>query len=105
MGACTFNQLDKTLIWVPISDRLVNMKTTLDISDPLFKQAKATARREGTTVRALVERGLRLVLGERRTRPGFRLRDAAVQGKGLQREAAQLSWDQLRMLTYEGHGE
>jgi hypothetical protein len=105
MDACIFKQLDWALIWVPISDTLAHMKTTLDISDPLFKQAKATARREGTTVRALVERGLRLVLGERRTGPGFRLRDAAVQGKGLQREAAQLSWDQLRMLTYEGHGE
>jgi hypothetical protein len=102
---CIFSEIDKALIWVPISDSLTKMKTTLDISDPLFKQAKATARREGTTVRALVERGLRLALGERRTRPGFRLRDAAVQGKGLQREAAQLSWDQLRMLTYEGRGD
>jgi len=80
------------------------MKTTLDISDPLFKQAKAAARREGTTVRALVERGLRLALGEKRTRTSFRLRDASVRGKGLQREAARLSWDQLRALTYEGHG-
>jgi hypothetical protein len=80
------------------------MKTTLDISDPLFKQAKATARREGTTVRALVERGLRLALGEKRTPAEFHLRDASVRGKGLQSEAARLSWDQLRALTYEGHG-
>lgn len=80
------------------------MKTTLDISDPLFKQAKATARREGITVRALVERGLRLALSERRSRASFQLRDASVRGKGLQTGAAQLSWDQLRALTYEGHG-
>ncbi len=80
------------------------MKTTLDISDPLFRQAKATASREGITVRALVERGLRLALSETRARASFRLRIASVPGKGLQTEAAQLSWEQLRALTYEGRG-
>ena len=35
------------------------MKTTLDIPDPLFREAKMVAAREGTTLRAVVTRALR----------------------------------------------
>ncbi len=41
-----------------------NMKTTIDIADALLDEARARARAEGTTVRALVEHGLRTVLGD-----------------------------------------
>lgn len=81
-----------------------HMKTTLDISDPLFREAKAVARRDGITVRAIVERGLQLALAERRQRKPFRLRDASVGGKGLQPTVAGLTPQQLIDLTYEGRG-
>jgi hypothetical protein len=80
------------------------MKTTIEIPDPLFREAKLAARREGITVRAIVERGLQLALAERRSRKPFRLRNASVGGKGLQPAVAGLTPLQLIDLGYEGHG-
>ena len=76
------------------------MKTTIEISDPLLRAARQAARRDGITVRALVEQGLRLVLEARRQAAPYRLRDASVGGQGLQPGAEGLSWDALRALAY-----
>jgi hypothetical protein len=81
------------------------MKTTLDISDPLLNEARKVARREETTLRALVEQGLRRILGERKKpRPPFKLRDASVGGDGLQPEFRDGDWDRIRDAIYEGRG-
>ena len=76
------------------------MKTTIDISDSLLEAARQAARRDGTTLRALVEHGLRLALAERRQATAFDLRDASVDGRGLQPGAEGLSWEELRALAY-----
>ncbi len=80
------------------------MKTTVEIADPLLREAKRAAARDGTTVRALIEHGLRRVLEERRKPGRFRLRDASVRGRGLQPGLEGASWARIRELIYEGRG-
>jgi hypothetical protein len=75
------------------------MKTTIDIADPLLEAAKKAAAREGTTLRALVELGLRQVLETRKRGGRFRLRKASFRGDGLQPGAKELSWEQIRELS------
>ncbi len=58
------------------------------------------AERENTTLRALIEAGLRLVLRDRRKRASFRLRDASFRGDGLQPEFRAASWDRIREAAY-----
>jgi hypothetical protein len=91
-----------THIKIPIG--IAPMKTTLDISDPLLREARKLAARERTTLRALVERGLRHVVTEKKRGPAFRLRKASFKGRGLRPELADAGWDRLRDLAYEGRG-
>jgi stalled ribosome alternative rescue factor ArfA len=77
------------------------MKTTLEISDPLLREARKIATRDNTTLRALVEQGLRQVVSEKRKGKPFRLRDASVGGKGLHPDVAGKSWDEIRDMIYE----
>ena len=80
------------------------MRTTLDISDRLLREARKVAAREGTTLRALVEQGLRRIVAEKQRRPRFRLRKASFKGRGLRRELGDAGWEQLRDLAHEGRG-
>lgn len=81
-----------------------HMKTTIEISPPLLNQARKLATRQGTTLRALVEEGLRRVVAENRRPEGFRLRQVSFRGQGLQAPAAGSGWDRLREMAYEDHG-
>jgi len=80
------------------------MKTTVEISDSLFEEARKVAHRERTTLRGLVEEGLRKIISDRKRRKGFRLRKVTFKGNGLQSHLAGASWDQIRELSYEGRG-
>jgi Bacterial antitoxin of type II TA system, VapB len=80
------------------------MRTTLDISDPLLREARKLAARERTTLRALVERGLRQVVAEKKYKPAFRLRKASVGGRGLRPEFVDAAWDWLHDVAYKGRG-
>ncbi len=56
------------------------MKTTVEIPDELFREAKATAARNGSKLKDLVADGLRLVLGKARPE-GRQLRFPLIPGK------------------------
>ena len=81
------------------------MKTTIEIPDPVLAQARRLAEQRGTTLRALVEEGLRKVVAESRQHKGFRLRKASFKGKGLQGQAAGRGWEILREMAYEDREE
>ena len=81
-----------------------HMKTTIQIPDSLFEEARRLAEREHTTLKALVEHALRRTLAERKRREKFHLRKATFKGKGLQPAVAGASWEQIRELSYEGRG-
>ena len=84
---------------------VTHMKTTIEIADKLLEQAKRVAVRDRTTVRALVEHGLRRELTDRTRAKPFRLRKASFKGRGLQPGARGLSWERLREMAYEGRGD
>ena len=56
-----------------------------------------------TTLRALIEAGLRLALRERRQRSRFRLREASFGGRGIRPEFAG-DFEAAREAAYEGRG-
>ncbi len=81
-----------------------HMKTTIQIPDSLLKEARKVATEEHTTLKSLMEEGLRRVISERRRRDKFKLRKVTFKGKGLQPRLAGATWEQIRDLSYEGHG-
>lgn len=80
------------------------MKTTVEISDALMATARAVAAREGTTVRALIEEGLRISIEKRKRSKPFKLRDATVGGRGLQPGFSFERWADIRDAIYKGRG-
>jgi Arc/MetJ family transcription regulator len=77
-----------------------HMKTTVEITDSLLREAQEAARAQNTTLRALIEDGLRTVLTKRRASADFALRDASVAGDGLQPEFRSASWERIRDAAY-----
>ena len=68
------------------------MKTTIDISDALFEQARAQAKDRGLTLRAMVESGLRMVMAQPKpASEPFKLQDCSFGSSGAGGELSQLS--------------
>jgi hypothetical protein len=80
------------------------MTTTIDIPQSLLDEAKSLAANNRTTVKALIEEGLRHVIGEAKRTRKFHLRKATFKGDGLQSDMEGASWDTIRKRAYEGRG-
>lgn len=81
------------------------MKTTVNLADGLFEDARRVVEEQGVTFKELVETGLRREV-ERRLQapPPFRLRDASVGGEGLQPGVDVSDRESLHPLIYAGRG-
>lgn len=80
------------------------MKTTVDIADPLLKQARRLAARRGTTLKAVLEAGLRKELASEESERRQPVRTHTFGGTGLQPGLDWSDWASIRSLAYEGHG-
>jgi predicted transcriptional regulator len=80
------------------------MKTTVEISEDLFVRTREIAQREGTTLRNLIEEGLRAALARREQQTSYRWPDLSVRGQGLAPEMEEGSWETLRDRIYAGRG-
>lgn len=80
------------------------VKTTIEVSDDLAREAKRHAAAENITLRELFERGLRMAMRADRENGRFVLRDASVGGRGLRPEFQDADWARLRETVYEGRG-
>jgi hypothetical protein len=83
---------------------LARMKTTIELPDALFAAAKQQAVADGTTLRALIEAGLRHVLDDRARAAEFRLRDGSYGAHGLTAEFSGAEWSAIRDAAYTGRG-
>lgn len=78
------------------------MKTTVEIPDALFREAKEYAARNGVPLRDLVERGLRSVVESKPpSARRLKLKTVITKGEGL---ACDGDWSAIRSMIYEGHG-
>jgi len=80
------------------------MKTTVHIPDTLLEEARKIASRERTTIKALIEEGLRRTIDKRKQKSAFRLRRATFKGNGMHPDAAGVSWEKIREMSYGGRG-
>jgi hypothetical protein len=81
------------------------MKTTVQISDALLADIQKIAAKRKTTLRALVDEGLRLVVdNHRKPKKAAKMEDFSVGGKGLHADVKGKSWQDIIALSYGDRG-
>ena len=81
------------------------MKTTVHISDALLADVQKIVAKRKTTLKALVDEGLRHVVeNERTVQEPFKMKDASVGHSGDPWPLEGKSWEEIRDIIYEGRG-
>ncbi|WP_198587246.1 hypothetical protein [Glycomyces xiaoerkulensis] len=71
------------------------------IAEELLGETGKHARAEGTTLRTMIEEGLRTVPPQSEvSESGFKLPDGSFRGDGLRPDAQESSWEEIRSLSY-----
>lgn len=95
--AGSFSDIDQ-----PASMNMVaHMKTTVDIADDVLLRAKTFAEESETTLRRLIEEGLRRVLDQADSPESGQIDWVTFNGKGLQPEFLDKGWDSIRNAIYK----
>lgn len=80
------------------------MKTTIELPDELLEQVRRVARREGATLRGLVEEGLQRSLAARRRMVPRHLDFPSYGGSGLTAGFRVAPWSWISQEVYREHG-
>ncbi len=81
------------------------VKTTIDISDTIFKQVRKQAEQAGMTFRQVVESALSEFLARhKKNAKPFKLKKHPFKGDGLVEGLNEGDWETIRSLIYEGRG-
>lgn len=80
------------------------MKTTVEIHDGLLLRAKHRAKKNGTTLRSLIEDGLRRALDEPEAQTDYRLPDRSVGNPNDPYPLGEYTWPELRDIIYGDRG-
>jgi hypothetical protein len=82
------------------------MKITIEIAEELLARTLEVARREGITLRGLIEEALRTALArrDREQEVPYHWPDLSVDGEGLATGLEEGSWEALRDRIYTGQG-
>ena len=77
------------------------MKTTIELPDPLFAQARRYAGAHKMTMKSLIEQGLRKVMAEKKAEKPFKLRDGSFKGgNGMTPEYQNATWEEKLQMIY-----
>lgn len=77
------------------------MRTSIELPDPMFNRARTLAQQRGTTMKSLIEEGLRHVLdSEGPTDTGEEVRLLTYGTGGMRPEFAEGDWNKLAEVIY-----
>ena len=80
------------------------MKTTIEINDQLLYQVKELAKDQGSTLRALTEEGLHLVLSSHKIKKKYPRKDFSVGDPNKPSPLESMTWAEIRREIYGKYG-